>query len=102
MFQDVGRLGKRSLLVFSYLHYLALTLPSSVWYIAHEGTFAMRIFRYINAKSCIQALPTLVLNKFWSGFSDDDVVPATSIEKRQVSGVVATSQFLRRAYQACE
>ncbi len=35
-------------------------------------------------------------------YRDNNRVSATNLEARQVSGVVGTSQFLRRAYQACK
>ena len=62
----------------------------------------MRSFRYVSANLCILIFPTIVLGKSMLGFFNENGVPATSLEKRQVSGVVGTSQFLRRAYQACE
>lgn len=64
--------------------------------------FAMRYFRYINAYLCILVFSTTVLGESLLGFFNNNEVPATSLEKCQVSGVVGTSQFLRRAYQACE
>ena len=51
---------------------------------------------------CLFALTTAVLSRSLFNFIAEQEETATNLETRQVPGVIATSQFLRRAYQACK
>ena len=48
------------------------------------------------------ALTTVVLSSSRFNFIAEQEGTAPNLETRQVTGVIATSQFLRRAYQACK
>ena len=50
---------------------------------------------------CLFVLATVVLSRSHFDFIAGHEETATNLETRQVTGVIATTQFLRRAYQAC-
>lgn len=61
--------------------------------------------RQLSASLCILYLTTIVLSKPLLEYLNDYKTLKKSLWKRQVTGttgVIATSSFLRRAYQACE
>ena len=62
----------------------------------------MQILWCTNITLRLLALTTVVLSKSLFNFIAERDETATKLEDRQVSGVIGTSQFLRRAYQACK
>lgn len=48
------------------------------------------------------ALTAVALSSYPFSFIAEHDETTTNLETRQVTGVIATSQFLRRAYQACK
>ena len=62
----------------------------------------MQILWSTNITLCLFALTTVVLSRSLFNFIAEQEETATKLENRQVSGVIGTSQFLRRAYQACK
>lgn len=62
----------------------------------------MRLFRCLCASLYIFFLDTTVLSKPFLKYLSTLKPLLSHIHKRQVSGVVGTAQFLRRAYQACK
>jgi len=62
----------------------------------------MRCFHRTSPALGMLSLATAVSIMSLFSYRDNNRVSATNLEARQVSGVVGTSQFLRRAYQACK
>ena len=62
----------------------------------------MHFFLGTDITFCLFVLTTTVLSRFSFNSIAEQEETATNLETRQVSGVISTSQFLRRAYQACK
>ena len=62
----------------------------------------MQIFFSTHMILCLFVLAIVVLSSSHFDFTAEQEETATILETRQVTGVIATSQFLRRAYQACK
>ena len=62
----------------------------------------MHFFRVTDITFCLFVLTTAVLSRSLFTFIAEQEEKTTRLENRQITGVIGTSQFLRRAYQACK
>ena len=62
----------------------------------------MQSFHGTDITFCIFVLTTAVLSRSLFTFIAEQEEKTTRLENRQITGVIGTSQFLRRAYQACK
>ena len=62
----------------------------------------MQLFRAPDIPLCLFVLTTAVLSRSFITFIAEQEENTTRLENRQITGVIGTSQFLRRAYQACK
>lgn len=62
----------------------------------------MQSLRGTDITFCLVVLTTAVLSRSLFTFIAEQEKKTTRLENRQITGVISTSQFLRRAYQACK
>ena len=62
----------------------------------------MQLFHSTDITLCLFVLTTAVLSRSFIALIAEQEEKTTRLENRQITGVIGTSQFLRRAYQACK